>query len=126
MTGRGPVLLIDDDPDMRDALANSLDALGYSVVAAEHGADALEKLEQTSPCLILLDLLMPVMDGREFLRRLRASQNQHVPVVLMSANHDVLEVARKLRIEALLVKPFTLHQLDTAVRPHCELESAAS
>jgi CheY-like chemotaxis protein len=58
-----PVLIVEDDASIRDVLADVLADEGYPTLMAEHGADALTCLEQTRPCLILLDLMMPVLDG---------------------------------------------------------------
>ena len=81
------ILLVEDDPDIRDGIADILRGAGKTVVEAEDGQDALDKLEQVDrPCLILLDLRMPRMDGFEFLRRL----NEHpdapdFPVLVLCA-----------------------------------------
>jgi signal transduction histidine kinase/CheY-like chemotaxis protein len=66
-----PILVVDDDPGSRDTMCRTLVGAGYSVVEAEHGQAALKILEQCSPRLIILDLIMPVMDGFNFLSKLR-------------------------------------------------------
>lgn len=85
---RKPVLVVEDDEDVRAAVAEILEGEGYEVVVAANGREALEELVHVkSPCLILLDLRMPVMDGPEFLRRLRVDwpRLKDVPVLLLTA-----------------------------------------
>jgi CheY-like chemotaxis protein len=83
------VLLVDDDISVREAISTLLGARGYSILQAENGQEALAVLKKTprEPCMILLDLAMPVMDGREFLER-RASDPmlRRIPVVVVSGN----------------------------------------
>ncbi len=88
------VLVVDDSEDIREVLRDFLEDEGYCVVTAKHGADALMQLEQLQadkrPCLMLVDLLMPVMDGVELIRRLRQSARfASVPVVVVSAASTV-------------------------------------
>jgi hypothetical protein len=66
----GRVLVVDDDPDILDALSEILEVEGYEVQRARNGREALERLEQMLPDVVLLDLMMPVMDGWEFARSL--------------------------------------------------------
>ena len=81
------VLVVEDDPDIREVLAQLLAPEGYLVATAEHGEDALAWLRQNpTPCAILLDLMMPVMDGLTFLRAMRAEPAlAGIPVVVLSA-----------------------------------------
>jgi CheY-like chemotaxis protein len=84
----GAILIVEDDDDIRELLAAMLRREGYNVLEAEHGAQALEILETESiePCLILLDLMMPVMTGQELLKVLSDSDRlASVPVVVVSA-----------------------------------------
>ncbi len=125
MVARGAVpnaiLLIEDDADVRESVLAILEALGKNVVWARNGQEGLEKLSTLeAPCLILVDLLMPVLDGREFVRRLRAqAPGAKHRVVLMSANHNALELTRQLPVDGLLIKPFSLEQLEDVVRQQC-------
>jgi CheY-like chemotaxis protein len=99
------VLVVDDDADIRDLLADALEAEGYAAVSARHGAEALERIRQLRPDLIVLDLMMPVMDGRSFL----AAKNRDpalsgIPVIAMTAaTWNGVEGA-----VTLLKKPFDL------------------
>jgi len=88
MSGRNhTILVVDDDEKIRESLNQVLKAEGYEVLTATNGKEALEKLERaaTPPSLILLDLMMPEMDGWEFLsRRTSDTDSPRVPVVLLS------------------------------------------
>ncbi|WP_298959292.1 response regulator [uncultured Methylobacterium sp.] len=92
----GTVLLVDDDADARDRLRRSLARDGWTVHEAENGAVALERLDEERPSLILLDLMMPVMDGFAFLSRLRARPDGDVPVVVLTAKDITPEERERL------------------------------
>ena len=90
-TGR-LALVIDDLADNRDVLRWTLEGQGWKVIDAEHGRAGLEQFEQQHPSLILLDLMMPVMDGFEFLRELRSRPaGRSVPVVVVTAKELTAE-----------------------------------
>ena len=86
-TERCDVLIVDDDPDARELLGRRVSAAGHTPCFAVNGSDALEHIERDRPHLILLDLMMPVMDGFEVLRRLRGRDDElsDVPVVVVTA-----------------------------------------
>ena len=90
-----PILVVEDEPDLRDALTWVLRQEGYAVSAAANGREALDWLRgSSSPWLILLDLRMPLMDGFEFrVRQLQEPNLAAIPVVVLSAYGDVLETA---------------------------------
>ena len=115
------VLVVDDDPDVRESLSQLLDAKGYPTVQAENGQRALEILKETPhlPCLIVLDLAMPIMDGYAFLR-LRAQDPalRDLPVVITSANLRA-EAALKEKIQGYLVKPVNIDRLIELIDQHC-------
>lgn len=105
------ILVIDDDLDIREALAAVLESAGYSVLLAENGQAALElmKIERNLPSLILLDLMMPVMDGWQFRERQKADPRlSAVPVVIISAGGRVEEKAENLAASGWLRKPVTI------------------
>ena len=84
--GTAHVLIVEDDPDMRAILRHQLEGMGLELNEAGNGKEALERLETNTPDLILVDLMMPVMDGLEFLRRLRAERRwAEIPVIVVSA-----------------------------------------
>lgn len=100
------ILLIDDEPELRQLIAASLVIRGYDVVEAESGNEALKVLGQTNPDLVLSDVRMPNGTGADFLKGAR-SQGSHVPVVLMSGYTDLTqEEALQSGASALLCKPF--------------------
>lgn len=103
------ILVVDDDPAIRDVVADILEICEYPVQTAVNGAEALEKVRQQQPAAVLLDLMMPVMNGWEFLRACRAEALcAAVPVVVMSAARDASQAAEDLGAHAFLAKPFEL------------------
>jgi CheY-like chemotaxis protein len=89
-TCRGSVLVVEDEADIRNMLAQILEWEGYEVTTAANGCDALEKLQKKAPSLILLDLTMPIMNGWQF----RAVQSRDpglasIPVVVLSGGAEV-------------------------------------
>jgi CheY-like chemotaxis protein len=108
-------LVVDDERAIRDLIEMLLSDLGYEPLVAPDGAVALDLVRQTRPRLILLDLMMPVMDGRAFLRACRAEALcRDVPMVVMSAAHPAAMV-EDLRAAAFLAKPFDLEVLLSVV-----------
>jgi CheY-like chemotaxis protein len=81
-----PILIVDDDPATRAMTSRHLTAQGWHVIEASNGREALEKLASTRPALILLDLMMPEMDGFQFLERMRRDETwRTIPVVVVTA-----------------------------------------
>src|SRR5688500_10850656 len=112
------VLVIDDDPDIREALGDVLGDAGYRVATASDGTEALQYLRtHEAPCVILLDLLMPGMNGWDF----RAAQNEdhalaNIPVVVITAARAD---RNSLGASALFQKPIDLERLLPAVELFC-------
>jgi signal transduction histidine kinase/DNA-binding response OmpR family regulator len=97
---RAPVLVVDDDPAMRELLRRALEKDGLRVEEAEHGRAALAAVEREVPALILLDLLMPEMDGFEFLRALRQREAwRGLPVIIVTAKELTVEDRQRLNWE---------------------------
>ena len=117
----GGILVVEDDADVRESIAELLRDEGYAVGTAVNGRDALEWLEQhPRPCLILLDLWMPVMSGEEFRRaQLEREPLAEIPVVVISAATDVGERSRSLGARSYLAKPLAIEQLISVVEAHC-------
>jgi CheY-like chemotaxis protein len=115
------VLIVEDDVDVREALVFFLQGEGYDVVEAGHGAEALQRLqEDTGVGLILLDLMMPVMNGWEF----RAAQTQDprlaaIPVVIITADHSAAKKAADAGAAGCLLKPVELTDLLGYVGRYC-------
>jgi CheY-like chemotaxis protein len=104
------VLVVDDDAGIRLTLSEILESEGYSVRTAGNGRDALRVLSDWQPHVILLDLMMPEMDGWAFLHERQADAGLlRIPVVVMSAGYN--PHARPLKAEALVPKPFSIDDL---------------
>ena len=115
-----PVLVVEDDADCRVMMATLLTFAGYKVVTASNGAEGLTVARRHNPCLILLDYMMPVMDGLEFRKQQRADSSlQEIPVVLVSARHDAQKVASLLEVSAVVEKPVIHEALLETVHEYC-------
>ncbi|MDL1910346.1 response regulator transcription factor [Chloroflexi bacterium CFX6] len=114
---RPTILLADDDPTIADSLAPFLERAGFHVLVVSDGMTALDKAQKHRPDLIILDVLMPRMDGRETLRRLRKS-NIWTPTILLTQVGEASERALALEEGAddYLNKPFDPHELLARVR----------
>jgi len=118
MTSRAVVLVVDDDPDIREIVSEILEDAGYHVISAANGAEALECLKTQTPSLILLDLYMPVMDGFEFRRRQKESSAAGIPTVVVSAVHYLKERVAALGFADALTKPVEFRHLLDVVKRH--------
>jgi CheY-like chemotaxis protein len=106
------ILIVDDDPAIRDVVADILEMSDYSVKTACNGAEALKDIRDDRPAAVLLDLMMPVMSGWEFLREYKGRDSvMPVPVVVMSAAQDVSAAAGAFGAEAFLSKPFVIETI---------------
>ena len=109
--GERLVLIVDDDPDILQTLALCLSTEGYRVLMASNGKEALELLKSESPAAILLDLMMPVMDGWQFVAELDRRGGRPAPLLILSADRAVQGHAIKLKANGHLAKPFDLDEL---------------
>jgi CheY-like chemotaxis protein len=105
------VLVIDDDPDILQTLALCLSTEGYGVLMASNGQEALELLRREKPAVILLDLMMPVMDGWQFIDEMDQRGWRKAPILILSADRAVQGHASRLHADAFLAKPFDLDEL---------------
>ena len=105
-TGEGRVVIADDNPVNALIAQRALESAGFSISVASTGRDALDLIEQTKPSLVLMDLRMPIMDGFEAMRRLRANGNA-VPVIAISAeiNPEIERRARAAGADGVAAKP---------------------
>ncbi len=104
------ILAVDDEPHILKLVSFSLKAHGFDVIEATDGLSAVEVAEQEQPDLILLDVMMPVCDGYEACRRIKANpKTEHIPVVMLTAKTQVTEQKTGLDAGALdyICKPFT-------------------
>jgi len=103
---------VDDDRDLRELLAAVLSSAGYEPLTAENGAAALSVLRTVLPELIILDLMMPVMNGWQFREAQTALPDYaRIPVVCLSGHHQARLQASTLGIKACVVKPFEIDDL---------------
>jgi two-component system phosphate regulon response regulator PhoB len=118
-TGMGKVLVVDDDAALRHMLHFFFELNGYQVLTAENGAEALSLADKERPDAIILDLVMPLMDGFEFLRLLRKNPaTRDIPVIVVSVRDTEEDIARgwELGADFYLTKPFRLSELFSVVR----------
>lgn len=109
--GHRKVLVVEDDHLIREAIAEALDQEGFVVVEAANGREALDKLHQGRTSLVLLDLMMPVMDGVAFARALRAQYTEdEIPIVVISADGNPQRAAA-VGARGFLAKPFDIDAL---------------
>ena len=106
-----PILVVEDDELILNALESTLAGEGYHVMTAPDGAAALDLVERQPPALILLDMMMPVMDGWAFARAYRKQAAPRAPIVEMTAAADAARRAADVGAEAYLAKPFNLEDL---------------
>jgi putative two-component system response regulator len=119
MPAVGTVLAVDDQPENLAALVGALQPLGYRVLTAENGTEALDRAREGQPDVILLDVMMPEMDGYEVCRRLKSDQETRLLPVVFVTGLD----SRQARLQGLeagatdfLSKPFDLVELEVRVR----------
>lgn len=112
------ILIADDDPLLRSLLVHRLSADGHDALVAGDGAEALAAITEQKPDLIVLDALMPIMDGFEVLRRLKAGQLSTAPIIMLTALKREQDIVGALQLGAAdyLVKPFIPDELSERVR----------
>src|SRR5947209_11642724 len=111
------VLIVDDDADIREVMKIFLESDGYHVSVAADGLDALEQLRTgPRPRLIILDLMMPRLDGEQFLKQLRPSHFADIPIVIMSGCTSAETKARELMAACCLMKLVESEQFSKTVR----------
>jgi CheY-like chemotaxis protein len=118
----GPVLIVEDDADMRALLVSILTSVGFRVVTAENGLEALEQLRRQRPSVVVLDLAMPLLDGAGFVHAAQADPEfPAVPIVCVSGMPGARALAKELGITDCLAKPFSSEVLIEAVLRNCGL-----
>lgn len=110
------VLLVDDEPRILTFLKIKLKISGFQVITATNGKEALDAVSQNKPDIILLDIVMPVMDGLEFLEKLRSFSQ--IPVIVLSAKGQTSERALDMGANDFIPKPF---KPDDVVQRVCEM-----
>lgn len=113
------ILVVDDHPPTVRLIRNALEQEGFSVASAANGAECLLALHRELPDLVVLDVIMPVLDGFQTLRILRENaQTKHLPVIILSirdSDKDVLE-GWQTGVDLYLTKPFQMDELVAAVK----------
>ncbi len=113
------VLIVEDEPDVREFMEVLLQTQGYETMSAPNGLEALEQMRAHRPCGVLLDLMMPVMNGGEFRERQLAEAGiADVPVVCVSAIFDPQQVVQRLQVPCLR-KPVEFPKLLSEVANAC-------
>jgi pilus assembly protein CpaE len=109
------ILVVDDDPDVQRTLAYTLKQEGYQVVVAGDGAEGFRLWSTESPALMLLDIMLPKLDGYQVAAKIRSEEgpNAHVPIIMLTAEREVEQKVRGLRAGAddYLIKPFHTAEL---------------
>ena len=122
------ILVVDDEPAIRESLGDLLREEGYEVLEAQNGAEALVRLREPAqhpPCVIILDLMMPVMDGYEFrAEQLRDAALADIPVVVVSADGNVRRKTASMQVAAALAKPLQLNVFVAEIERHCKTAAA--
>ena len=113
------ILVVEDNPDIRELLIDSLCDIGYAVMEAGDGGAGLQSALEGLPDIILLDMMMPVLDGLEVLDRLKSNPlTRFIPVIMISAKGQEQDISTALNSGALsyLVKPWEPEDLEAKVR----------
>jgi DNA-binding response OmpR family regulator len=110
------ILVVDDEPVLRETLAEALDADGFRVVTAADGREALSRFREHQPDLVVLDLMLPELSGIEVCRIIRAESG--VPIVMLTAKTSELDkvVGLELGADDYVTKPFSLRELSARIR----------
>lgn len=119
------ILIVDDIPKNLQVLSNILNTEGYSISFASNGKQALSVVDSVQPDLILLDIMMPEMDGFEVCKILKAdSKNAHIPIIFLTGKADTDDIIKGLKLGAVdyVTKPFNSAELLTRVKTHLELK----
>ena len=113
------VLVVEDDPDLADVMLLALREAGYSVRCAGNGREALDAAAKQLPGLVLLDVLMPVMDGWQCARELRARYGRTLPIVVVTAAEHIRSRGHELGADDVLPKPFDIDDFLRTVAHYC-------
>jgi len=118
VTSRPKVLIVEDDPNVRRLYALGLNRHGFEVKLAANGAEAIERINAEKPDIVLLDWLMPLMDGNEVLGKLGENGNRSVPVIVISGQPAPETLPPRIR--CWLTKPISIEELVKEIRrPDC-------
>ena len=116
MAARPKVLIVEDNSDVRRLYAIGLNQRGFEVKLAANGAEAVERIAAERPDVVLLDWVMPLMDGGEVLSKLREATNSSIPVIVISGHPQPEQSQRDPRIQSWLIKPITIDELVSEIQ----------
>lgn len=108
------ILVVDDNQEIVDLIGEQFRLKGYNVVSANNGQEALAKVYQDKPDLILLDIMMPMIDGYEICKTLKTNEEtKNIPVILITVkgNESDIEKGFEVRADGYVVKPFEINEL---------------
>ncbi len=112
------VLVVEDDRDLATVMRLALESAGHRVRVARNGQEALDMAADALPALVLLDMMMPVMDGWRCAAELRARYGQSLPIIVVTASELALRRGANVDADATLAKPFELDELLDLVARH--------
>ena len=113
------ILVVDDEPEILEVVESRLKANGYDVVTARDGVQAVERLNEALPALIILDVMMPQVDGFKVLEVLKTHpRTSEIPIIMLTSKgemHNILK-AQELKAVDYLIKPFKSEEIMATVR----------
>ena len=121
------ILIVDDNPRNLQVVAEILDANGYSIALANNGEKALNYLEKKDADLVLLDIMMPDMDGYEVCLKIKESEkSKDIPVIFLSAKSETQDIVQGFKIGGVdyITKPFNKEEILVRIKNHLELKNA--
>lgn len=119
------ILVIDDEMDFADTLKQCLEMFEYEVKTASNGKEGLDILNEEMPDLIVLDLMMPVMDGFEFYRIIKTDPKWHsIPVLIVTGRSDMEDTIEAVDVDEFMTKPLVLEDFICRVKPLVEGKSS--
>ena len=126
VTNKYKILVIDDEPEVVELLKHYLERCGYEVITAKDGSEGFEKACSQKPDLILLDIIMPKIDGLTVLRQLRVEDSTcKLPIILLTAKSGIDDIfeAELYRTTDYIVKPFDLNELLKLIKKYLVLSN---
>ncbi len=113
------ILIVDDEPDISKLASIRIQKFGYDVKIANNGQEALDILEKETVDLIMLDLLMPIMDGKACCKKIKENEKiKNIPIIIFSAStlKNIEQVMKELEVQDFLIKPFNPEEMQTKIK----------
>ena len=120
------ILVVEDDPDLRTIVRLQLSSQGYEITEATNGAEGFQAIQENIPDCVILDLMMPVVDGFGFLKRVRSViELVNVPILILTASEDERNRVRgfNYQADAYMSKPYDLQELTEEVDRLCQMQN---